>query len=216
MGILHRSERLLHLHADELLLGIVAVVALTCARLAVCYLPFSWWQGAIVRNATIPAGGIRRRVTSSGGTVNGRRADRCGTEWKRGSACLGERPGSAHPTDCGLDTVGARIWRHLSFRPLTAETIAQAVRRAGIVVPGARCLAQALAGICLYTFFGYQAVLVIGVRTGGEAGFVAHSWVEIGGSVAIGALPNLNSYSPILFELDSPEASTKRGRERAS
>lgn len=69
---------------------------------------------------------------------------------------------------------------------LTAECVALAVRRASRIVPGATCLAQALAGQVLLARAGHLSTLRIGVARRGHDGISAHAWVESGGRVVIG------------------------------
>ena len=71
-----------------------------------------------------------------------------------------------------------------------------AIRVAGRSVPGARCLAQALAAQVLLSWLGYANRLHIGVALEGQ--FEAHAWVECNGMVVVGGAEEVTRYTPIL------------------
>jgi hypothetical protein len=52
-------------------------------------------------------------------------------------------------------------------------------------VPRATCLVQALAGYILFSRYGYDTIIKIGVLTE-EGVFEAHAWLERGGNVVLG------------------------------
>jgi hypothetical protein len=77
------------------------------------------------------------------------------------------------------------------------ESIVWAVETAGRRMPrAATCLTLALTAQVLLLRRGYPAVLHIGVDNGGTEGFIAHAWVESGGSVVIGDY-ELDRYTPL-------------------
>lgn len=64
----------------------------------------------------------------------------------------------------------------------------RAVRRAGSVIPGTRCLARSIAAAVLLTGGTEQPVIRFAVRrTDGR--LEAHAWVEVGGQLAAGDPP---------------------------
>jgi hypothetical protein len=70
------------------------------------------------------------------------------------------------------------------------DRVAWAVRAAGRRIPGARgCLPQALAGLALLE----GAELRIGV-TRENGAIAAHAWLEHGGRVVVGRLPDLDRF----------------------
>ena len=72
-----------------------------------------------------------------------------------------------------------------------------AVKAASQYVPAATCLTQALATQTLLTKSGYRADLRIGVLKTKEGQLEAHAWVESGGKIVIGDLPDLARYSAL-------------------
>jgi hypothetical protein len=81
--------------------------------------------------------------------------------------------------------------RRLAPRPHsgTPEGDAQlgrAVRRAALLVPGARCLAQATAGMILTARRGQRARMTIGVKLGSAEEFGAHAWLETAHGIPVG------------------------------
>jgi hypothetical protein len=80
------------------------------------------------------------------------------------------------------------VLRHDALRashPSDARVVALAVERAGRQIPGARCLARALAGSVLLARHGHSTDLRIGVRRP-DGEFQAHAWLEHGGEVVVG------------------------------
>lgn len=84
----------------------------------------------------------------------------------------------------------------------TVDRVAWAVMVARRYIPGALCLAQALATQVLLGRRGYQTDLRIGVaRKKGQ--LRAHAWVESGGKIVIGGLGS-NLYTPVpIQEIES-------------
>lgn len=76
------------------------------------------------------------------------------------------------------------------------ERIAWTVERLSRFVPGARCLAQALAGQVLLAHRGIDSELKFGVMRSPEKGIRAHAWLEREGTPILGA-SNLEQYSPL-------------------
>lgn len=74
--------------------------------------------------------------------------------------------------------------------------IAWAVSVASRYIPGALCLAQALATQVLLGRRGYQTDLRIGVARGKKGQLRAHAWVESQGKIVIGGLGNC-LYTPV-------------------
>jgi hypothetical protein len=67
------------------------------------------------------------------------------------------------------------------------KSVVWAVETAGRRMPrAATCLTLALTAQVLLLRRGYPAILHIGVDKGGKERFMAHAWVESGGSVVIG------------------------------
>jgi hypothetical protein len=87
-----------------------------------------------------------------------------------------------------FDLLRRRLERpvRLAARPLPPERVAWCVEVAGRYVPGATCLAQALAARLLLRQHGCDPELRIGVARGASGALEAHAWVEIGGRVVVG------------------------------
>jgi transglutaminase superfamily protein len=73
--------------------------------------------------------------------------------------------------------------------PITAAECERALERARRVLPGARCLAQAIAGACLLGRDGRDSTLNIGVRFGRDRRFDAHAWLEADSVIITGKTP---------------------------
>lgn len=73
--------------------------------------------------------------------------------------------------------------------------LGRAIRRAAMLVPGARCLAQATAGMIVAARRGHRSRMTIGVKLGASEAFGAHAWLEtpngvpVGGEEAVGFAP---------------------------
>jgi hypothetical protein len=89
--------------------------------------------------------------------------------------------------------------------------VAWAVRSMSRLVPRSTCLVQALSMQLLLSLQGDASELHIGVAREADMRFIAHAWVEIQGTIVIGAahgtryvrLPNLR---PILHRKQTPRA----------
>jgi hypothetical protein len=71
----------------------------------------------------------------------------------------------------------------------TAEDDAQlgrAVRRAALLVPGAKCLAQATAAMIISARRGRRSRMTIGVKLGTIEAFGAHAWLETAHGIPVG------------------------------
>ena len=82
----------------------------------------------------------------------------------------------------------------------TTQPVAWAIRAAGRFLPFATCLPRALSGYLLLHRKGCPADLKIGVTRDPDGQFLAHAWVESGGGVVIGTLPDLARYTPLQGE----------------
>ena len=76
------------------------------------------------------------------------------------------------------------------------ERVERAIGRTGRFVPGARCLAQALAGQVLLGRRGAPSDLRIGVARGDGRRLVAHAWLEKDGRAILGG-PAGDEYTPL-------------------
>jgi hypothetical protein len=65
-------------------------------------------------------------------------------------------------------------------------SVARAVRRGSVLVPGATCLTQALTLQSMLRRRGWLTEIKFGVRRNGEGRFHAHAWVEHNGRIVIG------------------------------
>jgi hypothetical protein len=64
--------------------------------------------------------------------------------------------------------------------------LGRAVRRAALLVPGAKCLAQATAGLIVSARRGRRARMTIGVKLGASEAFGAHAWLETPHGIPVG------------------------------
>ena len=89
----------------------------------------------------------------------------------------------------------------------SVDKVAWAVMVASHYIPGARCLAQALATQVLLERRGYPTQLRIGFTRDKGGQMSAHAWVESKGRVAIGGTGNMTRYIPVpLSEVKSDES----------
>lgn len=84
--------------------------------------------------------------------------------------------------------------RRRFFKAATCQQIRWAVDVASRHIPSATCLTQALSAKVIFGKYGYDADLKIGVAKDAESNLAAHAWLEIGGKIVIGNLPDLNRY----------------------
>ena len=90
----------------------------------------------------------------------------------------------------------------------SVDQVAWAVIVASHYIPGARCLAQALATQVLLERRGYPTQLRIGFTRGKGGQMSAHAWVESEGRVAIGGAGNMARY--ILVPIQEVESDEKK------
>jgi hypothetical protein len=81
--------------------------------------------------------------------------------------------------------------------PGGADRIAWAVGSAARFVPGASCLAQAIAAEALLIRAGHPAEIRFGVTKDGRGRIDAHAWVEVSGRVILGDDDDLKRYVPL-------------------
>ncbi|MFN8441333.1 MAG: lasso peptide biosynthesis B2 protein [Caldilineaceae bacterium] len=79
----------------------------------------------------------------------------------------------------------------------TADRIAWAVRVASGYIPKATCLPQALVTHFLLVRNGYPADLKIGAAKKQDGSFEAHAWVTSEQRIVMGALRDLDRYTPL-------------------
>ena len=79
----------------------------------------------------------------------------------------------------------------------TVGRIAWAVAVVSRYIPGARCLAQALATQVLLGRRGCRSKLCIGVARNQQGQLSAHAWVESQGRIVIGGLGDMSRYTPL-------------------
>jgi hypothetical protein len=68
-----------------------------------------------------------------------------------------------------------------------AADVGWAVEAAGRRIPGAKCLARAVAAEAIYERGGREADVHIGARRSDDGRLEAHAWVEVDGRVVVGA-----------------------------
>ena len=78
----------------------------------------------------------------------------------------------------------------------TGRRIGWAVSAVSRIVPGATCLAQALAAEYLLVGAGCPAVLHIGARNDEASGFEAHAWVVSDGEIIVGDV-GVDRFTPL-------------------
>jgi hypothetical protein len=74
---------------------------------------------------------------------------------------------------------------------VSQERLVWAVRVASRTIPGAECLAQAIALKSLLERHGYPARIRMGFAKNGTDNFAGHAWVESGGQAVLGGGPLL-------------------------
>ena len=94
----------------------------------------------------------------------------------------------------------AAVWKLPTasiLRALAADRLVWAVEAAGRRMPGASCLARALALQFLMKSAGHECRLRIGVGKDGGGRFQSHAWLEHEGKVLLGDIGDLEKYAPI-------------------
>jgi len=64
--------------------------------------------------------------------------------------------------------------------------LGRAVRRAAVLVPGAKCLAQATAAMVVAARHNRRSKMTIGVKLGESEAFGAHAWLETPHGIPVG------------------------------
>jgi hypothetical protein len=75
--------------------------------------------------------------------------------------------------------------------------LGEAVRRAALIVPGAKCLAQATAGMIVWARRGQRARMTIGVKLDAAESFGAHAWLETPHGIPVGGA-EAAQFSPLI------------------
>jgi hypothetical protein len=75
--------------------------------------------------------------------------------------------------------------------------LGRAMRRAAMLVPGAKCLAQATAGVIVTARHGRRARMTIGVKLGASEAFGAHAWLETPHGIPVGGA-EAAEFSPLM------------------
>jgi transglutaminase superfamily protein len=101
-----------------------------------------------------------------------------------------------------VERLTVRLVRRLAPSPAdgTPEDdarLGRAVRRAALLVPGARCLAQATAGLIVSARRGRRARMTIGVKLGAAEAFGAHAWLETPHGIPVGGA-EAAEFSPLM------------------
>jgi hypothetical protein len=103
-----------------------------------------------------------------------------------------------------VEKLTVALVRRLAPRPAdgTPEDDARmgrAVRRAALLVPGAKCLAQATAGMIVWARRGQRSRMTIGVKLGADAleAFGAHAWLETPHGIPVGGA-EAAQFSPLM------------------
>ena len=104
-----------------------------------------------------------------------------------------------------VERLTVSLVRRLAPRPAdgTPEADAQlgrAVRRAALLVPGAKCLAQATAGMIVWARRGQRSRMTIGVKLDGpdaKESFGAHAWLETPHGIPVGGT-EAAQFSPLM------------------
>jgi hypothetical protein len=76
--------------------------------------------------------------------------------------------------------------RRRTGRPMSVQACGQAVARASVLFPPARCLSRALAAECLLRRAGRDAQLRFAAGFDQSHALQAHAWLESGGAVVTG------------------------------
>ena len=77
-----------------------------------------------------------------------------------------------------------------------SRQVARAIDRASRLVPHSSCLPRALAARRMLERRGLTSALRFGVLRTAE-GLCAHAWIEVAGRTVVGALPDLDRYTPL-------------------
>lgn len=75
--------------------------------------------------------------------------------------------------------------------------LGRAVRRAALLVPGAKCLAQATAAMVVAARHNRRSRMTIGVKLGASEAFGAHAWLETPHGIPVGG-DEAAQFAPLL------------------
>ena len=111
-----------------------------------------------------------------------------------------------------IERIVVALVRRLAPTPVdgTAEDdarLGRAVRRAAVLVPGAKCLAQATAAMLLSARYNRRSRMTIGVKLGASEAFGAHAWLETPHGITVGGA-EAAQFAPLLSV--DPYASASR------
>lgn len=95
-----------------------------------------------------------------------------------------------------------------------SRAVIRSVLRATRLMPGARCLPRAMAGLVVASSIGLPATLWIGVAGGADGPFGAHAWLSVDGRPIIGA-EEAEGHVPILSISARGIEGSSRGAARA-
>jgi len=101
-----------------------------------------------------------------------------------------------------IERMTVRLVRRLAPRPVdgTPEDdarLGRAVRRAAVLVPGAKCLAQATAAMVVSARHNRRSRMTIGVTLGASEAFGAHAWLETPHGIPVGG-EEAAQFAPLL------------------
>ena len=101
-----------------------------------------------------------------------------------------------------IERLVTRLVRRLAPQPAdgTPEDdarLGRAIRRAAVLVPGARCLAQATAAMVVSARHNRRTRMTIGVKLGASEEFGAHAWLETPHGTPVGG-DEAAQFAPLL------------------
>ena len=101
-----------------------------------------------------------------------------------------------------VERFAVRLVRRLAPAPIdgTREDdarLGRAVRRAALLVPGAKCLAQATAAMVVSARHNRRSRVIIGVKLGTTEPFGAHAWLETANGIPVGGA-EAAQFAPLL------------------
>jgi hypothetical protein len=101
-----------------------------------------------------------------------------------------------------VERITVALVRRLAPRPADGSPdddarLGEAVRRAALLVPGAKCLAQATAGMIVWARRGQRTRMTIGVKLDAAESFGAHAWLETPHGIPVGGA-EAAQFSPLM------------------
>ena len=101
-----------------------------------------------------------------------------------------------------IERLATRLVRRLAPQPAdgTPEDdarLGRAIRRAAVLVPGAKCLAQATAAMVVSARHNRRSRMTIGVKLGASEEFGAHAWLETPHGTPVGG-DEAAQFAPLL------------------